>query len=124
VDHLGPSGGPSATPRCASHRNNAKLAFTLRTVRRRREHGPGPSSDRLSLGADRPLVEKPEKPEGDGFGKMHFWRPRGPSMVHDRTIRGAQPNRPRLLYLTSDDAFNALVAIDIAVTVVRCDFSH
>jgi hypothetical protein len=32
----------------------------------------GPSSDRSASGADLPPVEKPEKPEGDGFGKMHF----------------------------------------------------
>jgi hypothetical protein len=24
------------------------------------------------LRRDRPVVEKPKKPEGDGFGKMHF----------------------------------------------------
>jgi hypothetical protein len=28
--------------------------------------------DRLGPSLDRPVVEKPEKPEGDGFGKMHF----------------------------------------------------
>jgi hypothetical protein len=60
------------TPRCASDRNYAKLAFTLWTVRRRREHRLGPSSDRPASGADRPLVEKTEKPEGDRFAKMHF----------------------------------------------------
>jgi hypothetical protein len=32
VDRPGPSGGPSATPRCASDRNYAKLTFTLWTV--------------------------------------------------------------------------------------------
>jgi hypothetical protein len=72
ADRSGPSGRPSATPRCALDRNYAKLAFTLQTVRRRREHHPGPSADCPASGADRPLVEKPEKPEGDGFGKMHF----------------------------------------------------
>jgi hypothetical protein len=41
------------TLRCASDRNIAKHTFTLRTVRMRREHRPGPSSDR-------PLVENPE----------------------------------------------------------------
>jgi hypothetical protein len=44
-------------------------------------------------------------------------------LVSSRTVRGAQPDRPRLLYLTSDDTFNALVAVDIAVTADRCDFS-
>jgi hypothetical protein len=33
-------------------------------------------------------------------------------------------DRPRLLYLISDDAYNALVAVDIAVTADRCDFSR
>jgi hypothetical protein len=49
-----------------------KTSFTLRTVRRRSEHRPRPSEDRLASGVDRPVVEKPEKPEGDRFGKMHF----------------------------------------------------
>jgi hypothetical protein len=30
------------------------------------KHGPSAS------GADRPVVVKPQKPEGDGFGKIHF----------------------------------------------------
>jgi hypothetical protein len=45
---------------------------TPRTVRRRSEHHPGPSADRPASGANRPVVEKLEKTEGDGFGKMHF----------------------------------------------------
>jgi hypothetical protein len=28
--------------------------------------------DRPASSADRPVVEKLEKPKGDGFGKMHF----------------------------------------------------
>jgi hypothetical protein len=31
--------------------------------------------------------EEPEKPEGDGFGKMNYKRPRGPFGVHDWTVR-------------------------------------
>jgi hypothetical protein len=31
--------------------------------------------------------EEPEKREGAGFGKMNFKRPRGPSRVHNRTVR-------------------------------------
>jgi hypothetical protein len=38
----------------------------------RREHRLGPSSNRPASDADHPVVEKLEKPEGDGFGKMHF----------------------------------------------------
>jgi hypothetical protein len=29
-----------------------------------------------------------------------------------------------MLYLTSNDAFNALIAVDIAVTADRCDFTN
>ena len=42
-----------------------------------------------------------KKPEGDGFGEMNYRGPRGPSGVHDRTVRD-------WLYLTSDDALNAI----------------
>jgi hypothetical protein len=49
-----------------------KHDLTLWTVRRRSEHSPRPSTDRSASGADRPAVEKTEKPEGDGFDKMHF----------------------------------------------------
>jgi hypothetical protein len=49
-----------------------KHKLTLRTVRKRSEHHPRPSEDRPASSADRPVVEKPEKPECDGFGKMHF----------------------------------------------------
>jgi hypothetical protein len=45
-------------------------------------------------------------------------------LASSRTIRGAQPDPPRLFYLTTDDAFNALIAIDIVVTDDRCDFSR
>jgi hypothetical protein len=39
-------------------------------------------------------------------------------------VRGAHPDRLRLLYLIFDDTFNALIAVDIAVTADCCDFSH
>jgi hypothetical protein len=45
-------------------------------------------------------------------------------LASSRTVRGARSNRPRLLCLTSDDAFNALVVVDIAVTADRCDFNR
>jgi hypothetical protein len=64
---------------CASDKNYAKLAFTLRTVRRRREHPPGPSSDG-------PLIEKPEKTEGNVFVKMHF------SVLAERPVCTAGPS--------------------------------
>jgi hypothetical protein len=64
-----------------------KHTLTLWTVRRRSEHCARPSADRLASSADCPTIEKPDKPEGDGFGKMHFYRPRRPSGVHGQTIR-------------------------------------
>ena len=33
-------------------------------------------------------------------------------------------DNPRLLYLTSDDTFNALIVVDIAITADRCVSSH
>jgi hypothetical protein len=66
-----PVRGPSATPRCASDRNYAILTFTLDCRKEKR----APSETNLEppvLGADRLLVEKPEKPKRDGFSKMHF----------------------------------------------------
>jgi hypothetical protein len=103
---------PSATPRCASDRNYAKHAFTLRIVRRRREHRPVPSSDRPTSGTDRSIVEKPENPKVMGSVKCIF------SVLADHP--GARPDCPRLIYLTSDDALNA----PIAVIVDHCDFSR
>jgi hypothetical protein len=59
-------------PQTENMQNYARLVFTLRTVQRRREHRPGPSSDHLASDTDRPLIEKLEKPKDYGFGKMHF----------------------------------------------------
>jgi hypothetical protein len=78
--------GPYATPRCASDRNNAKHTFTLRTVRRRREHRPGPSSDHPASGAYRPLVEKLENPKVTGSVKCIF------SVLADRPGCTAEPS--------------------------------
>jgi hypothetical protein len=72
--------------------------------------------DRLASDVDRLVVEKPEKPKGDGFGKMHF------SVLADRL--GARLDHLRLLYLISDHTLNAPVAVDIAITADRCDFSR
>jgi hypothetical protein len=49
-----------------------KTTLLLQTVRRKREHRPGSSSDYPVSGTDRPLVENLEKPEGDGFSKIQF----------------------------------------------------
>jgi hypothetical protein len=47
---------------------------------------------------------KPEKPEGDRFSKMNL------SIHIDHP--GARPNHPRQLYLTSDDTFDAIIAVE------------
>jgi hypothetical protein len=44
--------------------------------------------------------------------------------VSSRIVRGARLDHPRLLYLTSNNAFNALIAIDIVITADHCDFSR
>jgi hypothetical protein len=49
-----------------------KHTLTLQIVRWRSEHRLRPSADHPASSADRPVVEKPENPEGDGFGKMHL----------------------------------------------------
>jgi hypothetical protein len=49
-----------------------KHKLTLRTIRYKSEHRPRPSADRPASGADRPVVVKLEKPEGDGFRIIHF----------------------------------------------------
>jgi hypothetical protein len=54
---------------------------------------------------------KPEKPEGAGFGKMIF-------SVHVDRLE-ARPDCPCLLYLTSDDTFNAIITIDFVVETDR-----
>jgi hypothetical protein len=59
--------------------NYAKQAFTLWTVRRKREHRSGPS-------LDRPLVEKPEKPKVTSSEKCIF------SVLADRPGCTAEPS--------------------------------
>jgi hypothetical protein len=34
-------------------------------------------------------------------------------LASSQTVRGARLDRPRLLYLTSDYTFNALIAVDV-----------
>jgi hypothetical protein len=60
---------------------------------------------------DRPVVEKPGKLRGDGFSKMHF------SVLVDRP--GCTVGPSTVLCLTSNNAFNALVAVDKVVTADR-----
>jgi hypothetical protein len=58
---------------------------------------------------DRLPVEKPENPKVTGLVKCIF------SVLADR---------PGCMTGPSVNALNALVAVDIAVTADRCDFSH
>ena len=110
---LGPSSGPFVTPRCALDRNYAKLVFTLRTVWRRREHRPG---TKLGPSANHLPIENKRNPKVTSSIKFIF------SVLANRPR--CTVDCQRLLYLTSDDAFNALIAIDIAITANRCDFSR
>jgi hypothetical protein len=64
--------GPSMTLRCASDRNYGKLTFTLQIVRRRREHRPGPNSNRPASGADHPPIENQRNLKVMGSVKFIF----------------------------------------------------
>jgi hypothetical protein len=44
----------------------------LRTVRWKSKHRLRPCADRPVSGADRPVGEKPKKPEGNGFSQMNY----------------------------------------------------
>jgi hypothetical protein len=59
---------------------------------------------------------RPEKPEGVGFGKINF------SVHADRL--DARSNRPCQLYLTSNDTFNAIIVVNVAVTTNHCKSSR
>jgi hypothetical protein len=49
-----------------------KSKSTLWTVWRKSKDRPRPRADRPASGADHPVGEEPNKPEGDGFGKMNY----------------------------------------------------
>jgi hypothetical protein len=93
-----------------------KQELTLRTVQRKSEHCSGSSSDRAASGADVQSLKKQKNPKVMGSVKCIF------SVL--AAVRGARLDCLRLLYLTSNKALNALVAVDIAVTADRCDFSR
>jgi hypothetical protein len=61
------------------------------------------------LGVDRLPVENQKNPKVPGSVKFIF---------------SVLANSPRLLYLTSDDTFNALIVVDITITADRCVSSH
>jgi hypothetical protein len=116
MDRPGPYDGLSTTPMWASDRNYAKHSFTLQTVQRRREHRPGPSLDRPPQTRTVRSLKNQKNLKVEGWVKC--------ILASSQIVRGALLDCPWLLYLTSNDAFNALVAVDIAVTVDHCNFSR
>jgi hypothetical protein len=49
---------------CTSHPQTSQVPMHMMHMFRGRMY--------YNSGADRPVIEKPEKPEGDGFSKIHF----------------------------------------------------
>jgi hypothetical protein len=102
VDRSGLCDGPSATLGWASDRNSAKT-YVNTTDRLKEKQAPsetkrGPSG--LRRGPSDRCKTRKNPPKVTGSVKFIF------SVLADRT--GARSDRPRLLYLTSDDALNAL----------------
>jgi hypothetical protein len=93
-----------------------KHKLTLRTIQWRSEHRPRPSADRPASGADRPIVVKPKKPEGDGFGKFIS------SVLVDHPGCTAGPSATALSDIWR--CIKCSISVDITVTADRCDFSR
>jgi hypothetical protein len=93
-----------------------KHRTTLRTVRWKSKHYPRPGADRPASGADRPVSTEPKNPKVTGSVK---W-----IIVSSRTVRSARPDRPRLPLSDIWRRIKCYIAVDIAVTADRCDFSH
>jgi hypothetical protein len=93
-----------------------KRESTLRTVRWKSKHRPRPSEDRPASGADRPVGAEPKNPKVKGSVK---W-----IIASSRTVRGARPDRPRLPLSDIWRRIKCYIAVDIAVTADRCDFSR
>jgi hypothetical protein len=68
------------------------------------------------LGVDHPPVENHKNTKVPSLVKF--------ILASSRTVRGAWSDHPRLLYLTSNDVFNALIAVDIAIIAECCDSSR
>jgi hypothetical protein len=69
VDHPGPSGELSMTPRCTLDRSYVKCTFVLWTARRRDKYRLAPCADRPALGVDRLTVERQNYPKVPGSVK-------------------------------------------------------
>jgi hypothetical protein len=93
-----------------------KHKSTLRTVRWKSKHRLGPSADRPASGADRPVSAEPKNPKVTGSVK---W-----IIASLRTVRSARPDRSRLPLSDIWRHIKCYIAVDIAVTADRCDFSR
>jgi hypothetical protein len=93
-----------------------KHKSTLRTVQWKSKHRPRPRADRSALGADRSVGAEPKNPKVTGSVK---W-----IIASSRTVRCARPDRPRLPLSDIWQHIKCYIAVDIAVTVDRSDFSH
>jgi hypothetical protein len=93
-----------------------KHKSTLWTFRRKSKHHPRPSADRPALGADRPVGTEPKNPKVTGSVK---W-----IIASSRTIQDARPDRPRLPLSDIWRRIKCIIAVDIAVTADRWDFSR
>jgi hypothetical protein len=115
ANRLDPSDGPSVVPQITSDKNFVENhTSTMDCPKERR----APSETKLGPSGLRrgPFAHwKPKKLEGDGLVKF--------ILASSRTVRDARSDRLRLLYMTSDDTFNALIAVDIVVTTDRCKSS-
>jgi hypothetical protein len=109
ANRLGHFGGPSTTPRCTSEINYVKYIFILQTVSRKDKYPMTPCANRPASRTDCPTIERQNNPKVSGSIKWimpDIWTVRR----HDRTIRVK-------LYLTFDDTFNAIIAVD-AINII------
>jgi hypothetical protein len=93
-----------------------KHKSTLWTFRRKSKHHPRPSVDRPALGADRSVDTEPKNPKVTGSVK---W-----IIASSRTVQDARPDRPRLPLSDIWRCIKCIIAVDIAVTADRWDFSR
>jgi hypothetical protein len=90
--------------------------LTLRTVRWRSKHCPRPNADRPASGVDRSASENQKNPKVTGSLKCIF------SVLADRSGCTTGPSATALSDIWR--RIKCFIAIDIAVTTDRCDFSR
>ena len=93
-----------------------KHKSTLRTVRWKSKHRPRPSADRPASGADRPVGENQKNPKVTGSVKCIF------SVLTDRPGCTIGPSVTALSDIWR--RIKCFIAVDIAVTADRYDFSR